>query len=54
MTVGGMIASLRVTTSRRGEPMTFVRLDDGVTQVEVVVFGKVYGACRERSSRTRS
>ena len=27
--------------------MAFARLDDGVTQVEVVVFGKVYGACRE-------
>ena len=47
MSVGGLIASLRVTTSRSGDPMAFIRLDDGMTQVEVVVFGKVYGACRE-------
>ena len=47
VSVGGLIASLRVTTSRSGDPMAFVRLDDGMTQVEVVVFGKVYGACRE-------
>src|SRR6476469_1805678 len=47
VSVGGLIASLRVTTSRSGEPMAFARLDDGMTQVEVVVFGKVYGACRE-------
>ncbi|MDX6598758.1 MAG: polymerase subunit alpha, partial [Gaiellales bacterium] len=47
VSVGGLIASLRVTTSRSGDPMAFARLDDGVTQVEVVVFGKVYGACRE-------
>ena len=54
VSVGGLIASLRVTTSRSGDPMAFVRLDDGMTQVEVVVFGKVYGACREHLSRTRS
>ena len=47
VSIGGLIASLRVTTSRSGEPMAFARLDDGMTQVEVVVFGKVYGACRE-------
>ena len=47
VSVGGLIASLRVTTSRSGDPMAFARLDDGMTQVEVVVFGKVYGACRE-------
>jgi DNA polymerase III subunit alpha len=47
VSVGGLIASLRVTSSRSGEPMAFVRLDDGMTQIEVVVFGKVYGACRE-------
>ena len=27
--------------------MAFVRLDDGVRQVEVVVFANAYGACRE-------
>jgi DNA polymerase III subunit alpha len=27
--------------------MAFARLDDGMTQVEVVVFGKVFGAVRE-------
>jgi DNA polymerase-3 subunit alpha len=47
VSVGGLVASLRVTTSRSGDPMAFARLDDGMTQVEVVVFGKVYGACRE-------
>jgi DNA polymerase-3 subunit alpha len=47
VSVGGLIASLRVTSSRSGDPMAFIRLDDGMTQIEVVVFGKVYGACRE-------
>jgi DNA polymerase-3 subunit alpha len=47
VSIGGLIATLRVTTSRSGDPMAFIRLDDGMTQVEVVVFGKVYGACRE-------
>jgi DNA polymerase-3 subunit alpha len=47
VSIGGLIASLRITSSRSGDPMAFIRLDDGMSQVEVVVFGKVYGACRE-------
>ena len=37
VTVGGMIGAVKDITTRRGEPMMFVRLDDLEGSVEVVV-----------------
>ena len=47
VTVGGMIATMRVHTTRSGDPMAFLQLDDTVGQIEVIVFGKTYAMCRE-------
>ena len=47
VTVGGLIAGLRVTTTRKGEPMAFVRLDDSVGQTEVVIFANAFAQARE-------
>jgi DNA polymerase-3 subunit alpha len=47
VTVGGMVASVRVTMTRKGEPMAFVRLDDAVATTEVVVFSSAYALVRE-------
>jgi DNA polymerase-3 subunit alpha len=47
VTVGGLVGSVRQTTTKRGEPMAFVRLDDAVSQVEVVVFNSTYAETRE-------
>ena len=40
--VGGMVAGLRQITTRKGEPMVFLVLEDLLGSVEVVVFPRVY------------
>jgi DNA polymerase-3 subunit alpha len=45
--VGGIVASLRTTTTKKGEPMAFVQLEDVTGSVEVVVFNSTYAAARE-------
>jgi DNA polymerase-3 subunit alpha len=45
--VGGIVASLRTTTTKKGEPMAFVQLEDVTGSVEAVVFNSTYGAARE-------
>jgi DNA polymerase-3 subunit alpha len=47
VTVGGIVANLKQTTTKKGEPMVFLTLDDVVGSVEVVVFNSVYGHSRE-------
>jgi DNA polymerase III subunit alpha len=47
VTIGGLIAGMRTLVSKSGQPMAFVRLDDSVSQVEVVVFNSTYAAARE-------
>jgi DNA polymerase-3 subunit alpha len=47
VTVGGIVSALKQTTTKRGEPMVFLSLDDVVGSVEVVVFNSVYAASRE-------
>ncbi|WP_217915344.1 DNA polymerase III subunit alpha [Miltoncostaea marina] len=47
VTVGGMIGAVKNITTRRGEPMMFVRLDDLEGQVEVVVVPAVLAEARE-------
>jgi DNA polymerase-3 subunit alpha len=45
--VGGIVASLRQTTTKRGEPMAFAGLEDVTGGIEVVVFNSTYAAARD-------
>ncbi|MER3409864.1 MAG: DNA polymerase III subunit alpha [Thermoleophilia bacterium] len=47
VTVGGIVSSVKQVTTRKGEPMVFLRLDDLTAEVEVVVFNSVYASSRE-------
>jgi DNA polymerase-3 subunit alpha len=47
VTVGGIIGAIKQLTTRKGDPMVFVRLDDLTGSTEVVVFNSVYAASRE-------
>jgi DNA polymerase-3 subunit alpha len=44
---GGIVAGLRTTTTKKGEPMAFVQLEDVTGSVEVVVFNSTYAAARD-------
>ncbi len=46
VTVGGIVGALRQLTTKKGEPMVFMRLDDFTGGCEVVVFNSVYAAAR--------
>jgi len=48
VTVGGIIGAIKAITTRRGEPMMFVRLDDLEGSVEVVVVPAVLTEAREQ------
>jgi DNA polymerase-3 subunit alpha len=45
--VGGIVSALKQVTTKRGEPMVFVALDDPTGGAEVVVFNSTYAAARE-------
>jgi DNA polymerase III subunit alpha len=47
VTVAGIVSALRQLTTKKGEPMVFMRLDDVIGSAEVVVFNSVYAAARE-------
>ena len=47
VTVGGIVSSMRTMTTKKGDLMAFLRLDDAVSTVEVVVFSSAYAASRE-------
>jgi DNA polymerase-3 subunit alpha len=47
VSVGGIVGAIRSLTTRKGEPMAFVRLDDLSGSVEVIVFNSAYAAARE-------
>jgi DNA polymerase III subunit alpha len=47
VTVGGIVGALRQTTTKKGEAMVFMRLDDVSGSVEAIVFNSVYGAARD-------
>jgi DNA polymerase-3 subunit alpha len=47
VTVGGIVESIKQMTTKKGDPMAFVRVEDTVAGVEVVVFNSVYAASRE-------
>jgi DNA polymerase III subunit alpha len=43
---GGMVSGVRTTTTKKGEPMAFVQLEDMAGSIEVVVFNSTYAAAR--------
>jgi DNA polymerase-3 subunit alpha len=47
VTVGGIVSSLKQLTTKKGEPMVFLTLDDPTGSAEVVVFNSTYAASRE-------
>jgi DNA polymerase III subunit alpha len=47
VTVGGIVGALKSLTTKKGEPMVFLRLDDLSGSIEAVVFNSVYGAARD-------
>jgi DNA polymerase-3 subunit alpha len=47
VTVGGIVSAVKHLTTKKGEPMVFMRLDDVTGGAEVVVFNSVYAAARE-------
>jgi DNA polymerase-3 subunit alpha len=47
VTVGGIVGAVKPLTTKKGEPMVFLRLDDLTGSAEVVVFNSVYAAARE-------
>ncbi len=47
VTVGGIVAEIKQLTTKRGEPMVFLSLDDPTGSGEVVVFSSTYAAARE-------
>ncbi len=53
VTVGGIVTSAKQITTRRGEPMVFLRLDDLTAEIEVVVFNSVYASARELCAADR-
>jgi DNA polymerase III subunit alpha len=47
VTVGGIVGAVKQMTTRKGEPVVFLRLDDLTGSAEVVVFNSVYAEARE-------
>jgi DNA polymerase-3 subunit alpha len=47
VTVAGIVGALKQLTTKKGEPMVFMRLDDVTGGAEVVVFNSVYANARE-------
>ncbi len=47
VTVGGLVGAVRQLTTKKGEPMVFLRLDGITGSAEVVVFNSVYAGARE-------
>jgi DNA polymerase-3 subunit alpha len=47
VTIGGIVGALRQTTTKKGDPMVFLRLDDVTGSVEAIVFNSVYIDARE-------
>jgi DNA polymerase-3 subunit alpha len=47
VTVAGIVSAVKQLTTKKGDPMVFLRLDDVLGSAEVVVFNSVYAASRE-------
>ena len=53
VTVGGIVSAVKQLTTKRGEPMVFLTLDDPTGSGEAVVFNSVYAAARELCAADR-
>jgi DNA polymerase III subunit alpha len=53
VTVGGIVAGLRHMTTKRGDAMVFLRLEDVTGGVETVVFNSTYDKARELCTTDR-
>jgi DNA polymerase III subunit alpha len=53
VTVGGIVSAVKHLTTKKGEPMVFMRLDDVTGGAEVVVFNSVYAHSRELCTTDR-
>jgi DNA polymerase-3 subunit alpha len=53
VTTGGIVASLRQMTTKKGDPMVFVGLEDVTGQCEIVAFNSVYAMARELLTQDR-
>ena len=53
VTVGGIVSDVKHTTTKRGEPMVFLALDDPTGSVEAVVFNSTYAQARELCTADR-
>jgi DNA polymerase-3 subunit alpha len=47
VTVGGIVSGVKQLTTKKGEPMVFLALDDPTGSAEVVVFNSTYATARE-------
>ncbi len=47
VTVGGIISAIKHLTTKKGEPMVFLQLEDPTGSAEVVVFSAIYTGVRE-------
>jgi len=47
LTVAGIVGAVKQLTTKKGDPMVFLRLDDLTGSAETVVFNSVYQAARE-------
>jgi DNA polymerase-3 subunit alpha len=47
VTVGGVVGAVKTLTTKKGDPMVFLRLDDLSGSLEAVVFNSVYASSRE-------
>ena len=45
--VGGIVGAVKQMTTKRGEPMVFMRLDDVTGGIDCVVFNSTYAAASE-------
>ena len=54
VTVGGIVGAVKQMTTKRGEPMVFMRLDDVTGGIDCVVFNSTYAAAAELCAPTGS
>jgi DNA polymerase-3 subunit alpha len=47
VTVGGIVGAIRSLTTRKGDPMAFLRLDDLSGSIETIVFNSAFTAARD-------
>ena len=47
VTVGGIVSAVKQLTTKKGDPMVFLSLDDLSGEVEIVVFNSVFAAARD-------